>query len=73
MGGSCPTCREKTVHGSFIKELYVTARSASGLTVRVSYRADQPSRAKITVTADHIECARPCAPDVHALVAQLGS
>ena len=53
-------CRRITqVHGSFVKELYVTARSASNLTVRISYSADQPSRAKITVTADYIDCARP--------------
>ena len=57
MGGSCLTCKRKTVHGSFVKDLYVTAKTASGLTVRVAYSADQPSRAKITVTADHVECA----------------
>ena len=57
MGGTCRTCRQKTVHGSFVKEIYITARSASDLTVHVAYSADQPSRAKITVTADGIDCA----------------
>merc|ERR1711920_286313 len=59
MGGSCRTCPRKTIHGSFVKEIYITARSASNLTVRVAYSADQPSRAKITVTADGIDFVMP--------------
>jgi len=59
MGGSCKTCKLKTVHGSFVKELYVTAKSASDLNVRVAYSADQPSRAKLTVTADHVDFEMP--------------
>ena len=59
MGGSCKTCKLKTVHGSFVKELYVTAKSASDLNVRVAYSADQPSRAKLTITADHVEFEMP--------------
>ena len=63
MGGSCHTCKRKTVHGSFVKSMYVTAKTTSNLNVRVEYSSDQPSRAKLIITADDIDraCRRhPC-------------
>ena len=58
MGGSCHTCKRKMVHGSFVKFMYVTAKTTSNLNVHVEYSSDQPSRAKLVVNADGIDRAR---------------
>ena len=35
LGGVCRQCKRKTVHGSFVMAMYVLAKTASGLSVRV--------------------------------------
>ena len=52
LGGSCEYCSHKTVHGSFVKVLYVTARTEGENIVRVQYEADTPSRARLEVAAE---------------------
>jgi len=55
MGGTCAACDRKRVHGSLIKSLYGSVLTAGGVTVRVEYSADAPSRAQLTtVSADGV-------------------
>ena len=55
LGGSCEYCSRKTVHGSFIKVLYVIALTEGGKTVRVQYDADTPSRARLEVAVEGVK------------------
>merc|ERR1712060_75302 len=48
-GPTCPYCKLKTVHGSFVKVAYLRALTAAGKTVLVEYRADEPSHALLSV------------------------
>merc|ERR1719382_1704038 len=50
MGGACAKCTRKTVHGSFIVSAYFNARTAANKSVHVSYLADSPSRAQLTIS-----------------------
>jgi len=50
MGGACAKCTRKTVHGSFIMAAYFNARTAANKSVHVSYLADSPSRAQLTIS-----------------------
>jgi len=59
MGGSCDTCHRKLVHGSFVKSVYVLARSTSKLDLRIEYHADEPSHVKLTVSAEHTKVEMP--------------
>ena len=52
MGGRCEFCGHKTVHGSFIKSIYVIARTAGNLTVFIEYNANQPSNAQLHLQPD---------------------
>ena len=55
MGGTCTFCSHKTIHGSFVKSVYVTALTSGERTVRVTYHAHTPSRAKVVVVAEGVE------------------
>ena len=56
MGGTCTYCTRKTVFGSFVKSVYITALTlANKLTARVTYHADTPSRANVAVYAEDVE------------------
>lgn len=55
MGGTCERCSFKTVHGSFIKAVYVRTLTSAGKTVRFAYLADAPSRAAITTEVDGVD------------------
>jgi hypothetical protein len=48
MGGTCARCTVKTVHGSFMKVAYFRAKTKTGKTLTVEYKADEPSRAALT-------------------------
>lgn len=48
-GPTCPYCKLKTVHGSFVKVAYFRALTAAGKTVLIEYRADEPSHALLSV------------------------
>jgi len=49
MGGTCALCGHKTVHGSFIKVVYISARTPMKKTLHLEYRADEPSTAQLKV------------------------
>jgi hypothetical protein len=49
MGGTCATCNQKTVYGSFVTRFYAQAKTSSGKMVRVTYLADAPSRAELAI------------------------
>ena len=55
MGGTCEHCTHKTVFGSFVKSVYVTALTSAKLTVHVTYHADTPSRANVAVDVEGVE------------------
>jgi hypothetical protein len=48
-GPTCPYCKLKTVHGSFVKVAYFRALTAGGKTALVEYRTDEPSHALLSV------------------------
>ena len=48
MGGTCPACKEMIVHGSHIKAVYFRALNSADKTVRVEYRAEEPSHARLS-------------------------
>merc|ERR1711920_172430 len=48
-GPTCPYCKLKTVHGSFVKVAYLRTLTAAGKTVLIEYRADEPSHALLSV------------------------
>jgi len=52
MGGRCEFCGHLTVHGSFVKSIYVIARTAGNLNVFIEYNANQPSSAQVHVQPD---------------------
>ena len=55
MGGTCARCSHKTIHGSFVKSVYVTALTSGDRTVRVTYHAYTPSRANVVVDAEGLK------------------
>ena len=55
MGGTCTFCSHKTIHGSFVKSVYVTALTSGEHTVRVTYHAYTPSRANVVVDAEGLK------------------
>jgi len=49
LGGTCKMCVRKTVHGSFINAVYFRALTSASKTLKVEYRAAEPSHALLSV------------------------
>ena len=48
MGGTCPRCSTKTVHGSFMKEVFLNLTTDANTSVTVHFTALTPSTARLT-------------------------